>query len=441
MADKKKTSELTTNSSPSTSTTLVGVDNGETVQIPITEFVTKDENGGVFIQTKRGENTIEVCETEDESFIAIQSNYLQLNGVGILRTYEGKDGNDGQVLTKKDGRVTWGDIPSGGGSGGGIIDVTELPTENIDTSAIYRVEEGVSATAYMGRQDVSSFLPIIVVDELPSVGIPSDMDNGITIYFLTTDQTLHCYFDAASAEMMDMPEGWSTFEDFTGETLTIVSSIDEIPEDDTEGSYVLVNKKTSLYAYSNGALEQLVTKSELNSNTSSGGGIIEVDTLPNVVFPNTIYKFYEIDTLQAVMVGETDGVITKELAPPEMMYIEVVDELPEVGENLIDIELLQQNVFSEYWYYSKADGLIHRYLSQEHLDFVGEGVVGWDTNEEASLPTIIYSLDEATNVDTDYFLATKKPHLYIYENGWVEIPVGFRIVHNPRLKTITYVES
>lgn len=47
MADKKKTSELTANSSPSTSATLVGVDNGETVQIPITEFVTKDENENI----------------------------------------------------------------------------------------------------------------------------------------------------------------------------------------------------------------------------------------------------------------------------------------------------------------------------------------------------------------------------------------------------------
>jgi inorganic pyrophosphatase len=119
MADKKKTSELTTNSSPSTSATLVGVEEREvegetikeTVQIPITEFVTKDENGGVFIRTKQGKNIIEVCETEDESFTAIQSNALQLHGVSSLRTYDDKEGNDGQVLTKKDGRVTWGDIP------------------------------------------------------------------------------------------------------------------------------------------------------------------------------------------------------------------------------------------------------------------------------------------------------------------------------------------
>ncbi len=35
MAEKRKTSELPVNSSPSTSTTVVGVDNGETIQIPI----------------------------------------------------------------------------------------------------------------------------------------------------------------------------------------------------------------------------------------------------------------------------------------------------------------------------------------------------------------------------------------------------------------------
>jgi hypothetical protein len=41
-----KISQLPVNSTPSTSAILVGVDNGETVKIPITEFVTKDEGGG-----------------------------------------------------------------------------------------------------------------------------------------------------------------------------------------------------------------------------------------------------------------------------------------------------------------------------------------------------------------------------------------------------------
>ena len=102
MADKKKTSELTTNSSPSTSATLVGVDNGETVQIPITAFVTKEENGCVHIRTKQGKDIIEVCENEDESYRNItlrlyggdqemrikQEIVLGIGGVNLLKTLE-----------------------------------------------------------------------------------------------------------------------------------------------------------------------------------------------------------------------------------------------------------------------------------------------------------------------------------------------------------------
>ncbi len=54
----KKISELTVKSSPSTSATLVGVDNGETVQVPITAVVTtgnfpvadEDTIGGVKVK-------------------------------------------------------------------------------------------------------------------------------------------------------------------------------------------------------------------------------------------------------------------------------------------------------------------------------------------------------------------------------------------------------
>lgn len=49
--ERRKISELPSNDSPSTSTTLVGVVNGETVQIPITEFVTQDEDGSVYVNS------------------------------------------------------------------------------------------------------------------------------------------------------------------------------------------------------------------------------------------------------------------------------------------------------------------------------------------------------------------------------------------------------
>lgn len=123
-------------------TTLDGY--AKKTDIPNTSnFVTKDENGGVFIRTKQGKNTIEVCETEDESYTVIQSNALQLHGVSSLQTYDGKSGNDGQVLTKKNGFVAWEDAPSGSAEIGDIIsDIKAIRFDN-QTGDIKSSEDGL----------------------------------------------------------------------------------------------------------------------------------------------------------------------------------------------------------------------------------------------------------------------------------------------------------
>jgi hypothetical protein len=163
MADKKKTSELTTNSSPSPSATLVGVEERkvegetikETVQIPITEFVTKDENenigevvakkirisngnasdssnilsqddgrlvitgtSGIQLTTSHGDA---ISFYDDGSGINIYTNSLTLGKVSQIVASTSKDsdyessGEPGQVLTSNGvGDLYWGDAPSGG---------------------------------------------------------------------------------------------------------------------------------------------------------------------------------------------------------------------------------------------------------------------------------------------------------------------------------------
>lgn len=90
----------------------------KTSDIPDTSnFVSKDESGGVLIQTKLGNNTIEVYEDEQESYISIGSNALGLYGVANITTHDGNYGENGQVLMIEGGLVTWGN-PSGGTSSG-----------------------------------------------------------------------------------------------------------------------------------------------------------------------------------------------------------------------------------------------------------------------------------------------------------------------------------
>ena len=61
MDERRKISELPSNDSPSTSTVLVGVDGNDTVKIPITEFVTKDEDGNVTLNDSLDVNGSITC--------------------------------------------------------------------------------------------------------------------------------------------------------------------------------------------------------------------------------------------------------------------------------------------------------------------------------------------------------------------------------------------
>ena len=124
MADleTKKTSELPVNSSPSTSTTLVGVDNGETVQIPITDFVTNDEDGNV---TVTGKVTVKdgmdvMGESIFRNDITMQGGSIEIQAGDILKMWNETDSkssvlycsDDGELLLDGKPVATKDDIPS-----------------------------------------------------------------------------------------------------------------------------------------------------------------------------------------------------------------------------------------------------------------------------------------------------------------------------------------
>jgi hypothetical protein len=85
-----------------------------------------------------------------------------------------------------------------GGSGGGIIDVTELPTENIDENAVYRVTETiqtekteiyilasgvVTIQQYLTSLGVPTKANMYVVDELPADMLPTDIQTFTQLHF------------------------------------------------------------------------------------------------------------------------------------------------------------------------------------------------------------------------------------------------------------------
>lgn len=91
-------------------------------------------------------------------------------------------------------------------AGGGIIDVVELPTENIDTSAFYRL-----VMAYLvWNQETQDSLVVHCVETLPEVGEPAinaTQDAG-NVYYNLTDGEAYGYVDDMVSAGIGVPAGW-----------------------------------------------------------------------------------------------------------------------------------------------------------------------------------------------------------------------------------------
>lgn len=105
-------------------------------------------------------------------------------------------------------------IPQEGGSGGsGIIDVTELPTSNIDENAVYRLTETiqtekteiyilargvVTVQQYLTSLGVPTKANIYVVDELPADMLPTDVQtfSQLHFYILKSNGVAYAYVPA-----------------------------------------------------------------------------------------------------------------------------------------------------------------------------------------------------------------------------------------------------
>lgn len=419
MADKKKTSELTTNSSPSTSATLVGVDNGETVQIPITEFVTKDENGCVHIRTKQGKNVIEVCETEDESYTVIQSNALQLHGVSTLRTYDDKEGKDGQVLTKKDGLVIWGDIPSLDGYAK-TTDLFSKDYNDLTNKPDIPSIDGLASTSYVDTKVAgivnSAPAALDTLNELSKalgndanfsatvatqIGNKVDKENGKG---LSTND----YTTAEKNKLAGIAEGANKYIHPDTHPASMITGLSKVA---TSGSY-----------------NDLTDKPTIPSSGGSGGASI-------------IYATEKPSTpQQAIYVITADEVVKAELimggaVAPSPNYIEIVDELPETGELMLDM-----TAQTMYLYYLTTDGCVYGYVDAD-LSAAIEMPEGW-TNAAGIGLTIINAIEEGT--EGEYVLLTKAPKTRVYvplpDGTFLELTSGIRTRFDENSGTVSITE-
>lgn len=148
-----------------------------------------------------------------------------------------------------------GKAAGGGGGGGGIIEVLQLPTENIDNRYLYRVT--VAALYYNDVKQGTTY----VVAELPEVGEPVTTD-GATVtatYYNDTDNTLYGYLPDAIAAAFGAPAGWytaevliSTFGYSYGGVITNLGDASE-----TSTFYLLLTNP--LYSYEDGNWYEVAT--------------------------------------------------------------------------------------------------------------------------------------------------------------------------------------
>ena len=131
------------------------------------------------------------------------------------------------------GYITADDIPAGSG-GAAIIDVAELPTENIDETKFYRLLTGT----FVFNQFVQNTWTCISVASLPEVGEPVTMDMQSAIaYYNAQDGNAYGYINSTLSSSAGVPVGWYTLDmlapAFGLSYKGIITDILDDPQDDS----------------------------------------------------------------------------------------------------------------------------------------------------------------------------------------------------------------
>lgn len=141
-------------------------------------------------------------------------NIVELKDVGKIVDFTGITVSP-QTLVKgvtaidSKGKPIVGTLVPEGGTGSGIIDVTELPTENIDENAVYRVTESIQTEKteiYIlanGVVTVQQYFASLGVPTVPNIYVVDDLSNmlesddqtfsAIHLYILKSDGIAYAY--------------------------------------------------------------------------------------------------------------------------------------------------------------------------------------------------------------------------------------------------------
>lgn len=136
-----------------------------------------------------------------EEYVLAPMSYLR----NVADTIRETTGSSEQISLSDLNTKTMNAIAVGGGSGAGIIDVVELPTQDIKENSFYRL---LSAKFVSNYYSVDGWM-CRAVNGLPDTGVAvsTDMVN-ITAYYNTQDNGVYGYVDSNLSYAGGIPVGW-----------------------------------------------------------------------------------------------------------------------------------------------------------------------------------------------------------------------------------------
>lgn len=202
--------------------------------------------------------------------------------IGKSLNFEVSDEKDDPNLD--DPIVNPGDIVGPGNSGSGsttlnsyIIEVDELPKENIDENAIYKIKEEFKDIVIVNSGEVSYlsdliFFKLFIFDEKPEDNIYiSDISHNIYFYYIKNENDVFLYMN------LGVGENWYSFANLTdqmmGASLSFKGRIDELYDNLDDGyylyydegeEYIYKNNRFYLNRFFEEVFSDLVSKEKIN---------------------------------------------------------------------------------------------------------------------------------------------------------------------------------
>jgi hypothetical protein len=198
----------------------------------------------------------------------------------------------------------------GSGSSNGIIEVETLPTENINTKAIYKIPEKfvdlyvVSEAGRFYLNEVGFVVSNIEeVETKPTSNIVESTTTSFYLYYVTSENEVYAYINIGYGVMWVSVSQLLASNDLTG--LTFKGKIDS-PEKALENGYYIAVENEKYYKFKNDDFVELADNNTTITNLFNGTHITKLKIIWGHQFMYNEFMHSNIDYLQIIFTETAD---------------------------------------------------------------------------------------------------------------------------------------